>query len=98
MENTLFDPADITGIQNKLLLATGTSEDLDEMLQSFMIAATEQLKLSNVYFYLLDSVYAKSDNKAKISGFNYYVSYADSQNRLPHLHDQIFMQTKQQAE
>ena len=95
MENTQFDPADFTEIQNKLLLATGTSEDLDEMLQSFMIAATEQLKLSNVYVYLLDSVSAKSDNNAKDSGFNFYLSYADSQNQLPHLHARIQSSLKQ---
>jgi diguanylate cyclase (GGDEF)-like protein len=95
MENTQFDPADFTEIQNKLLLATGTSEDLDEMLQSFMIAATEQLKLSNVYVYLLDSVSTKSDNNAKDSGFNFYLSYADSQNQLPHLHARIQSSLKQ---
>lgn len=95
MENTQFDPADITRIQNKLLLATGTSEDLDEMLQSFMIAATEQLKLSNVYVYLLDSVSAKSDDNANDSGCYYYLSYADSQNQLPHMHDRIQSSLKQ---
>ncbi len=95
MENTQFDPADITAIQNKLLLATGTSEDLDEMLQSFMITASEQLKLSNVYFYLLDSVSAKSDNKADDSGFNFSLSYAGSQNQLPHLHARIQSSLKQ---
>jgi diguanylate cyclase (GGDEF)-like protein len=95
MENTQFDPADITGIQNKLLLATGTSEDLDEMLQSFMMAASEQLKLSNVHVYLLDSVSAKSGNNAKDSDFNYYLSYADSQNPLPHLHARIQSSLKQ---
>jgi len=95
MENTQFDPADITGIQNKLLLATGTSEDLDEMLQSFMIAATEQLKLSNVYVYLLDTVSTKSDDDANDSGFHYYLSYADSQNQLPHMHARIQSSLKQ---
>ena len=95
MENTQFDPADITGIQNKLLLATGTSEDLDEMLQSFMIAATEQLKLSNVYVYLLDTVSTKSDDDANDSGFHYYLSYADSQNQLPHMHARIQTSLKQ---
>jgi len=95
MEYTQFDPADITEIQNKLLLATGTSEDFDEMLQSFMVAATEQLKLSNIHVYLMDSVSAKSDNKVQDSGFNYYLSYADSQNQLPHLHGQIQSSLKQ---
>ena len=89
MENSQYDPADITGIQNQLLLATGTSEDLDEMLQSFMIAATEQLKLSNVHVYLLDSISTKSDNETDGSDFNYYLSHVDSQNQLPHLHDRF---------
>jgi diguanylate cyclase (GGDEF)-like protein len=95
MENIHYDPAYITGIQNELLLATGTSEDLDEMLQAFMVAATEQLELSNVYVYLLDSAAAKSDNKVKDSGINYYLSYADSQSQLPHLYTQIHSSLKQ---
>ncbi len=95
MENPKFDPADITGIQNRLLLATGTSEGLDEMLQAFMVAATEQLGLSNVYVYLLDAVYAKSDHNKDDSGFNYYLSHTDSQNQLPHLHTRIQSSLKQ---
>ena len=95
MENTQFDPADITVIQNKLLLSIGSSENIEEMLQSFMITATEELELNNVHVYLLDAVSAKSDNKAKNSGFNYYSSYADSQNQLPHLNAQIQSSLKQ---
>jgi diguanylate cyclase (GGDEF)-like protein len=95
MENTQFDPADITGIQNRLLLAIGTSEDLDEMLHPFMVAATEQLKLSNVYLYLLDSVSARPDSKTDGSGFSYYLSHTDSQNTLPHLHARIQSALKQ---
>ena len=95
MENTQFDPADITVIQNKLLLSIGSSENIDEMLQSFMITATEELELNNVHVYLLDAVSVKSDNKVKDSGFNYYLSYADSQNQLPHLHAQIQSSLKQ---
>ena len=94
MDNTQFDPADITEIQNQLLLAIGTSEDLDEMLHPFMIAATEQLKLSNVYIYLLDSASAKSDSKVHDSSFYYYLSYADSHNQLPHLHARIQLSLK----
>jgi len=95
MENTQFNPADITEIQNKLLLAIGTSEDLDEMLHPFMIAATEQLKLSNVYIYLLDSVSTKSDNKVHDSNFYYYLSYANNHSQLPHLHARIQSSLKQ---
>ena len=95
MENTQFDPADITVIQNKLLLSIGSSENIDEMLQSFMITATEELELNNVHVYLLDAVSVKSDNKVKDSGFNYYLSYADSQNQLPHLNAQIQSSLKQ---
>ena len=54
VQNNELIPADITGIQNRLLLATGTSQDLDEMLQSFMVEAVAQLRLANVYVYLLD--------------------------------------------
>jgi diguanylate cyclase (GGDEF)-like protein len=89
VENTQFNPADFTAIQNKLLLATGTSENIDEMLQSFMIAATEQLKLSNAYVYLLDSAHAESDSNTDNSTFHYYLSYADNHKQLPHLHAQI---------
>ena len=95
MENTQFDPADITVIQNKLLLSIGSSENIDEMLQSFMITATEQLKLNNVHVYLLDAVSVKSGYKAKDSGFNYYLSYAESQNQLPHLNAKIQSSLKQ---
>lgn len=95
MENTQFNPADFTGIQNELLLATGTSENLDEMLQSFMITAAEQLELSNVYVYLLDSVYTESSSTTDNSVFHYYLSYADSHNQLPHLHAQIGSSLKQ---
>jgi diguanylate cyclase (GGDEF)-like protein len=89
MQNTQFDPADIAGIQNRLLLATGTSEDLDETLQAFMTAAVEEFKLSNVYVYLLDSVSSNSDNTTDDSRFNYYLSHTDTQNPLPHLHARI---------
>jgi len=95
VENTLFNPADFTEIQNKLLLATGTSENLDEMLHAFMIAATDQLILSNAYVYLLDSVYAESGNKTDDLCFHYYLSYADSHSQLPHLHAQVETSLKQ---
>ena len=95
MENTQFDPADITEIQNRLLLSIGSSENIDEMLQSFMITATEELELNNVHVYLLDAVSVKSDNKAEDSDFNYYLNYADSQNQLPHLNAQIQSSLKQ---
>ncbi|MGD8934179.1 MAG: diguanylate cyclase, partial [Gammaproteobacteria bacterium] len=86
MEDTHFKRAALTGIQNSLLLATGTSQDLEEMLQSFIIAAVEQLELTNAYVYLLDATHdpaAASDN----SGFHYYLSYADRQGSLPHEHN-----------
>jgi len=96
MENTQFDPADITGIQNELLLSIGSSEDLDEMLKSFMIAATEQLELNNVHVYLQeDSLPAISDNKTDDSDLNYYLSHAESHNQLPHLYAQIQSSLKQ---
>ena len=84
MEHNQFDPADVTGIQNKLLLATGTSQDLDEMLQSFMAAAVEQLKLDNAYVYLLQSDGSASGSSSEPSCFQYHLSYADGHTRLPH--------------
>ena len=56
MEDNQFNNIKFAGIQNALLLATGTSQDLDEMLQSFIIAAVEQLKLNNIHVYLLDAI------------------------------------------
>lgn len=87
MENTHFNPEALTGIQNRLLLATGTSLDLEEMLQSFMIAAVEQLELTNAIVYLLNPA-DEADSDSSSSGFHYYLSYADNQSSLPHLHDE----------
>lgn len=89
MEKNRFDPADITGIQNKLLLASGTSQDLDEMLQSFMAAAIEQLGLHNVYVYLLEPSGTVSDRNRDNTCFNYHLSYADSNACLPHYHSEV---------
>ncbi len=89
MENNQFNTVEFAGIQNALLLATGTSKDLEEMLQSFMIAAVAQLNLNNVYVYLLDTINAGSVSTSDTSGFHFYLSYADSLNHLPHLHDTV---------
>lgn len=89
MDNTQRKPADLTAIQNKLLLATGTSEDLEEMLQSFMTAAIDQLMLSNVHVYLLDSVHADSTGKSDDPVLHYYLSHADSSRQLPHSHSPV---------
>jgi diguanylate cyclase (GGDEF)-like protein len=89
VEQNRFDPADITGIQNRLLLATGTSHDLDEMLQAFMTEAVKQLKLSNIYVYLLDPGSAGSDTGNTTPGVNYHLSYADGYNWLPHSHSDV---------
>ena len=89
VDNNRFDPADITEIQNKLLLATGTSQDLDEMLQSFMIEAVGQLTLDNVYVYLLESVHSGSDGSTDNPCFHYHLSYADGRARLPHSHSEV---------
>ncbi len=89
MDKNRFNPADITGIQNKLLLATGTSQDLDEMLQSFMIEAVGQLQLDNVYVYLLESVDAAADRSTDNPCFNYHLSYADGHARLPDSYSEV---------
>ena len=89
-ENIQFNPADFTGIVNKLLLATGTSQNLEEMLQSFMITAVEQLALNNVYFYLLDTIDTGAGHSQEANGFYYYLSYADNSDELPHLNDRIW--------
>jgi diguanylate cyclase (GGDEF)-like protein len=88
VENTFFNPEALTGIQNKLLLATGASQDLEEMLQSFMIAAVEQLELTNAHVYLTDAATQVADSNNGPSGFHYYLSYADRQAKSPHLLDQ----------
>ncbi len=85
MENNPFNPAELIGIQNKLLLATGTSQDLEEMLHAFMIAAVAQLKSNNAYVYLLNPVNDAAESEQNAASFHYYLSYADSQNQLPHL-------------
>ena len=89
MENKPFNTVEFAAIQNVLLLATGTSHDLEEMLQAFMDTAVEQLKLSNVYVYILDSVNAGAVSKDETHGFHYYLSYADNQTRLPHFDDNL---------
>jgi diguanylate cyclase (GGDEF)-like protein len=88
VEDTHFKPAALIGIQNSLLLATGNSHDLEEMLQSFMIAAVEQLDLTNAYVYLLGSTNDPA-SQINISGFHYYLSYADKQSSLPHVHNKV---------
>lgn len=77
------------GIQNALLMATGTSQDLEEMLQTFIIAAVEHLKLNNAYVYLLDTINAGTVSASDTSGFHYLLSYADNRSQLPHFHQQI---------
>ncbi len=89
MEQNRFDPVDITGIQNRLLLATGTSQELDEMLQSFMIEAVEQLRLDNFYVYLLKSDSAATGDCNDTRCFQYHLSYADGYNWLPHSHGSV---------
>ncbi|MBT8127726.1 MAG: hypothetical protein KJP15_09590, partial [Gammaproteobacteria bacterium] len=83
-ENIQFNPADFTGILNKMLLAIGKSQSLREMLQSFMMTAVNQLKLNNTYVYLLDTVNAGADKNQEASGFHYFLSYTDRQTPPPH--------------
>jgi len=86
-----FTTVDFTAIQNALLLATGTSHDLEEMLQAFMATAVEQLRLSNIYVYLLDKVMENEDtvSTGDTESFNYYLSYADNHTRLPHFDENL---------
>ena len=86
MENNPFNPAELIEIQNKLLLASGTSQDLEAMLHAFMSAAVEQLGSNNAYVYLLAPLNDDSDCERNSSGFHYYLSHTDSRNQLPHLH------------
>jgi diguanylate cyclase (GGDEF)-like protein len=88
-EKVQFNHADFTEILNKLLMATGTSHDLEAMLQCFMMVAVEQLKLNNAYVYLLDTVDAGADKNQEVSGFHYYLSYADSQTSPPHQNAEV---------
>lgn len=83
-ENIQFNPADFTGILNKMLLAIGKSQNLREMLQSFMMTAVNQLKLNNTYVYLLDTVNAGADKNQEASGFHFFLSYTDRQTPPPH--------------
>ncbi len=88
MENNRFNPADYTVIQNKLLLATGTSQHLDEMLQAFMIEAVAQLGLRNIYVYLLDSIDAASADTGTAC-CHFHLSYADGGSEPPHAHADV---------
>jgi diguanylate cyclase (GGDEF)-like protein len=89
VEQNRLNPVDITGIQNRLLLAIGASQELDEMLQSFMVEAVEQLKLDNFYVYLLKSDSAASPECNDTRCFQYHLSYADGNNWLPHSHGNV---------
>ena len=89
VDNNQLNTSDFTGIQNALLLATGTNQDLEEMLQAFMVAAVDQLKLTNVYVYLLNTVNAATVSKSDASGFQFYLSYTDNNKQLPHLHQEV---------
>jgi len=89
VEQNRFNPVDITGIQNRLLLATGASQELDEMLQSFMVEAVEQLRLDNFYVYLLKSDSPASRECNDTRCFQYHLSYADGSNWLPHSHGNV---------
>ena len=89
MENQHFNTADFTAIQNALLLSTGTSHDLEAMLQAFMVTAVEQLKLSNIYVYLLDKLKEGTVSTGDSAGFHYYLSYADNHTRLPHFDENL---------
>ncbi len=83
-ENIQFNPADFTGILNKMLLAIGRSQSLGEMLQSFTMTAVQQLKLNNAHVYLLDTVDAGTDKNQEVSGFHLFLSYSDNQTSPPH--------------
>jgi diguanylate cyclase (GGDEF)-like protein len=83
-ENIQFNPSDFTGILNKLLLSIGRSQNLKEMLQSFIMTAVNQLKLKNTYVYLVDTVDAVADKKDEVSGFHLFLNYTDSQASPPH--------------
>ena len=89
-EKIQFNPADFTEILNKLLLATGTSQNLEEMLQAFMVSAVEQLGLSNVYIYLMDTVDTGTGISSQVHGFRHFLSYADNHDQLPHANDRIW--------
>ena len=88
MDENRLNPADHTAIQNTLLLATGTSQHLDEMLQAFMVEAVAQLDLRNVYVYLLDAIDAAGAD-AGTGCFHFHLSYADGQSQPPHNHGEI---------
>ena len=81
MDHQQPDPVYITGIQNKLLLAVGTSQDLDAMLRAFMAEAVEQLNLNNAYVYLLETADAESEVSPC---FHHHLSHSDDQDYLPH--------------
>ena len=89
MEDSRFNTQNFAAIQNALLLATGSSQDLNEMLQTFMAAAVDQLKLHNAYLYLLDTVNGGTVSAGDRAGFHYHLCYADKHNKLPHFYDDI---------
>ncbi len=78
------------GIQAELLLATGLSQDLKEMLQFFMTAAVKSLGLKAAHVYLLESIHTDSEKTESAAGFHYLLSYPQQEEAAaPHQVHQV---------
>ncbi len=68
-----------------MLLATGLSQNLREMLQFFMQAAVKALDLQAAHVYLLESIHTEAEKTESAAGFHYLQSYPEqAEQSSPH--------------
>ncbi len=88
-EKIQYNPAVFTAVLNKLLLAIGTSDNLEEMLQTFLCESVDQLRLNNAHVYLMNNVDPTTEQAHASPAYHHYLSAEDSEHPLPHSHDQV---------
>ena len=71
---------EFTALQNELLLATGASHNLEDLLRAFSHKATEKLGLSGVNVYLLASIHAVDHSADASTGYKHLIAIPDAKN------------------
>jgi diguanylate cyclase len=87
-----FTPEELIGIQNTLLLSTGTSQQLEAMLHQFAHAAHDALPLDGVHVYLLHSLETDTQTGLKAdaeTGYRHLESIPPKPASLPHQYKKI---------
>ena len=84
-----FNPEELIGIQNRLLLSTGASQQIETMLHQFALAACEALRLDGAHIYLLHELGTEPQITGAETGYKHLESIPPKPASLPHQDEKI---------